>query len=151
MNVFQWVFGALLAGTVGYTIWGYPRKYGALSGKSRLFRTLGLVLVNLLVFTVFLYFSTDWNAMQYRIGVPSQDSARLVKASQLLYGVTWVLLTILLVGVAGLDSLENFTIYRRQRREAVDEMIQDAIAASQAKRAATASGRSGDTGGSAAS
>lgn len=150
MNVFQWVFGALLAGTVGYTIWGYPRKYGALSGKSRLFRTVGMVLANLLLLTVFLYFSTDWTAMKYRIGVPSQDSARLVKASQLLYGTTWVLLATLLVGTAGLDSLENFTIYRKRRREAVDEMIQEAVAASQAKRG-TLSGRSGDTGGGAAS
>lgn len=150
MNVFQWVFGALLAGTVGYTIWGYPRKYGALSGKSRLFRTVGMVLANLLLLTVFLYFSTDWTAMKYRIGVPSQDSERLVKASQLLYGTTWVLLATLLVGTAGLDSLENFTIYRKRRREAVDEMIQEAVAANQAKRGPL-SGRSGDTGGGAAS
>ncbi len=146
MNVFQWGFGALLAGTVAYTVWGYPRKYGAMSGKSRLFRTVGIVLANLFLLTVLLYFSTDWNAMQYRIGVPSQDSARLVKASQLLYGVTWVMLSILLVGIAALDSLENFTVYRKIRREAVEEMIRDAVAAGQAKRAALA-GNSGDTGG----
>jgi hypothetical protein len=53
----------------------------------------------------------------------------------------------LLVGIAGLDSLENFTIYRKQRREAVDEMIQEAVAASRAKHATVAAGRSGDTGG----
>jgi len=149
MNVFQWGFGALLAGTIAYTVWGYPRKYGALSGKSRLFRTVGIVLANLFLITVLLYFSTDWDAMRYRIGVPTQDSARLVRASQLLYGVTWVMLSILLVGIAGLDSLENYTVYRKRRREAVDELIQEAVAASQAKRAALA-GRSGDTGGGSA-
>lgn len=144
MNAFQWLFGLLLAAAVAYTVWGYPHKYGALSGKSRLFRTVGIVLIDLLLLTVLMYFSTDWKAMQYRIGVPSQDSTRLVKASQLLYGTTWVLLSVLIVGTAGLDSLENFTIYRKKRREALDQMIQEAVAASQAKRAALAGG--GDPG-----
>ena len=143
MNLFQVFFGALLAGSVGYTVWGYSRKYGALSGKSRLFRMVGLVLINLLLLTVLMYFSTDWNAMRYRIGIPSQTSSRLVLASQALYGTTWVLLSVLAVGTAGLDSLENFSIYRKKRREVLDEMIQEAISSSREKRAAGGGSDSG--------
>ena len=141
MNLFQWLFGGLLAASLAYTVWGYQRKYGALSGKSRLFRTVGLVLLNLLLVSVVTYFGTDWDAMLYKIGVPTEQNARIVLLSKGLYFSTWLLLSVLTLGCAGLDSLENFSIYRKQRREALDEMVGAAIAASAAKHAA----RQGDT------
>lgn len=143
MSLFQWVFGGLLAIALAATVWGYPHKYGALSGRSRLFRTVGVVLIDLLLITVLMYFSTDWTAMKYRVGMTSSDALKLVAASQALYLVTWVIIMIWSVGMGLLDALENFSVYRRQRRQALDEMIQEAIAASQAKRLATAGGESG--------
>ena len=137
MNVFAWLWGTLLAAALSYTVWGYGKKYGALSGKSRLFRTVGMILLDLLLTTVVVYFCTDWNAMRYRIGTPSEQAAQLVALSQGLYFATWFLVSVLILGCAGLDSLENFSIYRKQRREALDELVAGAIAASVAKREAT--------------
>ncbi|MBC8141957.1 MAG: hypothetical protein H7Y38_11005 [Armatimonadetes bacterium] len=136
MNALQWLFGALLAGSVAYTVLGYRHKYGALSGKSRLFRTVGLVLMDLLLLTVLMFFSTDWDAMLYKVGVSTEDSAARVLLSKGLYFATWMLLSVLTVGCAALDSLENFSVYRRQRREALDQMVQETIAASVARRTA---------------
>ena len=117
MNVFVWLWGTLLAAALFYTVWGYGRKYGALSGKSRLFRTVGIVLLDLLLATVVIFFATDWDAMRYRVGTPSQQASQLVVLSQGLYFATWLLLSVLIVGCASLDSLENYSIYRKQRRE----------------------------------
>jgi peptidoglycan biosynthesis protein MviN/MurJ (putative lipid II flippase) len=143
MNLFQWVFGGLLAVALVVTVWGYPRKYGALSGRSRLFRTVGILLLDLLLITIVMYFSTDWLAMRFRVGIETEKNIQLIAASKLLYFTTWVIITILTLGMGMLDALENFTVYRKQRREALDDMIQDAIAASQAKRLATAGGEGG--------
>ena len=140
MNPLQWVFGGLLVVALAATVWGYPHKYGALSGRSRLFRTVGILLLDLLLITIVMYLSTDWIAMKYQVGRSASDSLKLIAASRLLYFTTWVIITILTLGMGMLDALENFTVYRKQRRQALDDMIQDAIAASQAKKLATAGG-----------
>jgi len=137
MNPLQSLFSILLGIGVVYTVWGYPRKYGALSGRSRLFRTIGLVLINLLLITLLIFASTDWNEQLYHVGSIPENARRMVKISQLLYYVTWLILGLFLLGVAMLDGLENFTIYRRQRREALENMIAEAVAAQKQKRVAT--------------
>jgi len=147
--VVQSIFGILVGLMVGLTVWGYPRKYGALSGRSRLFRTIGVLLINLLFITILIYSSTDWHAQLYRIGMEPHNAARLVAASKLVYFLIWLLIGIFLLGVALLDMLENFTIYRRQRREALEAMIAGAVASHQQKRTAAVEGTnpSGNEGG----
>lgn len=137
MNALQLIFGILFGISAVYTVWGFPRKYGALSGRSRLFRTIGMVLINLLLVTLVIFFSTDWNGQLYQVGVDPARARYMVKISQLLYFVTWLLMGVFLMGVALFDSLENFTLYRRQRREALEKMIADAVAVQQQKRAVT--------------
>jgi len=136
----QSISGILVGLMIGLTVWGYPRKYGALSGRSRFFRTVGMVLFNLLLITILIYASTDWHAQLYRIGMEPHNAARLVAASKLVYFLIWLLIGIFLLGVALLDMLENFTIYRRQRREAMEAMIAGAVAAHQQKKATALEG-----------
>src|SRR5205085_87219 len=109
MNPLQILFGFLVALAAWGTVWGYPRKYGALSGRSRLFRMVGVLLLDLLVITLLIFVSTNWEAQMFRVGIKPTDAKNIVHASQLLYFTTWLLIGLLLLGVAMLDWLENFT------------------------------------------
>ena len=56
----QIVLGLCLLGALTYTVLAYPNKYGALSGRSRLFRTVGLFLLDVLLALVLMYTFIDF-------------------------------------------------------------------------------------------
>lgn len=119
----QAVFAVLTMGALAATAWGYPRRYGALSGRSRLFRTVGMGLLDLLLLTATAFVFTDWRAQLLQVGMTPHRAGQLVAASQALYSLTWLLLCVLLVGMALLDSLETFSVYRRERRAAFEDVF----------------------------
>ncbi len=49
MNLFRTVVALAFAAACVYTVLGYPARYGALTGRSRLFRAAGLFLFDLLI------------------------------------------------------------------------------------------------------
>jgi hypothetical protein len=125
MTTVQTVFAALLGVAALVTVVGYPRKYGALSGRSRLFRTLGVLLIDLLLVLLLAYFSTDFKAI---------PDARVAAVRGGIYLISFVLITFSLVGLALLDTLESVVVYRRERRAAVEQMIREEVAHIQQKR-----------------
>ncbi len=102
-----------------FTVAGYKRKYGALSARSRLFRTVGLVLLNLLLILFLAYTFAD-----FKTGVtPKAASVR-----EILYLCSCLFLGLTLLCVALLDSLESIVAVRRERRGLAQEMIRDVVA-----------------------
>ena len=118
MNQLQLIFAGLLGISGLATIIGYPRKYGALSGRSRLFRTLGLVIINLLFILLISFCGTDFKA------VPNPNEGKIRAAIYLaLFGV--LIISLLLLAV--LDLLESLVVYRRERREAMQHMVHEVV------------------------
>lgn len=130
MNPLQMLFGALLAVSVLVTVLGYRRKYGALSGRSRLFRTAGMGMINLLLVVLMVFFGMNRQEMLAAGGDPRVFALRQVV---MLLVITFLILS--LVGLAALDVLENVVVYRRERRQAFQQMIRDEIEAQAQKRA----------------
>jgi membrane protease YdiL (CAAX protease family) len=119
MTPVQITFGSLLAVALLVTVIGYPRKYGALSGRSRLYRTLGVALIDLLLVVILVFVSTDFSS----IVDPRVRAVRVI-----IYTLTFLFLTLSLMGLAGLDVLESIVVYRRERRAALEQMVREEAA-----------------------
>ena len=120
MSTLQLVLGGLFLGALIWTVVGYPRKYGALSGRSRLFRTAGMALLILLLALGFLAAGTV---------VPRGDKIGAIRWMALL--ISCVLVAFSLCGVALLDSLESYVVVRRERRSALNSVIAETVAAAE--------------------
>ena len=118
MNQVQLILAGLLGVSALVTIFGYSRKYFALSGRSRLFRTVGLVIINLLFVTLIAFCGTDWKA----IANPTEAKIRAA-----IYLALFGLMTISLFLLASLDVLESLVVYRRERREAMQQMVTEVV------------------------
>ena len=115
MTAAQVVLGLLFVGACVYTIVGYPKRYGALSGRSRLFRTAGLFLLDLLLLLVlmraFLVF----------------EESRLGALRSALYWFSCLFMALSLLCIALLDALESYVTVRREQRAILQKAIQEEI------------------------
>jgi hypothetical protein len=116
----------LLVLTAGVAIWGYPRKYGALSGRSRLYRTAGVGVLVFLLTLILVGTYTDFYA-----GVTRQIGA--LRAAAHLGAV--LILVLSLPFIALLDALETYVTGRREKRALLEQMIREEIERAQAKAA----------------
>lgn len=114
LSVGQIFLGVLVLAASTYTVLGYPHKYGALSGRSRLFRTLGVFLLDLLLGLTLLYTFID-----FAYGADKRVAAARAAA----YILACLFLAFALLTTALLDSLESVVAYRRERRRALEEII----------------------------
>ena len=120
MNAGQVIVGLLAAAACAYTVLAYPNKYGALSGRSRLFRTVGLFLLDLLLGLVLLGVSLDWTP-------PADPALRRALAFRLLaLTLACVFLALSLLCIAALDWLEIQVVMRRSRRDVLLNMAEEA-------------------------
>ncbi len=115
MSALQIVFATLLGGSVFYTIFGYKHRYGALSGRSRLFRTLGLIVMDLLLALALMWFFIDFG------------SGTLGLARQGFYIASCIVLVLALLCIALLDALETIVAARREERDFVRQILKDEI------------------------
>jgi len=120
VSVLQIILALLFAATCTYTVVGYPHRYGALSGRSRLFRTVGLFLLNLLLGLVLLITFID-----YEGAPPAGVSRRALAIRYLSYVLACIFLVFSLLCVALLDWLELQVIYRRAQRDIVHKIPDD--------------------------
>lgn len=133
----QIILALCVLGALTYTVLAYPNKYGALSGRSRLFRTAGLFLLDVLLVLVLMYTFIDFNAgVTPRVGL-----LRLV-----FYVASCLFLCFALVCVSLLDALESYSAVRRERRNYLESVIQ-AEQEAQREAAAKKAGKTGGTDG----
>lgn len=132
MSTPQIVLATLFAGACLYTILGYPKQYGALSGRSRLFRTLGMFLLDLLIGLVLLYTFLDRG--------PGGITGRADALRSLLYLGSCIFLAFGLVCLALLDALETLSAFRRQRRQTIEEFVKDEVERARVRKEATSDG-----------
>ena len=116
MNAFQVILALLFAASCAYTVLGYPSRYGALSGRSRLFRTVGLFLLNLLLGLVLLYTFID-----FKVG--ASDRAAALRA--IIYLLACIFLGLSLMCIAVLDWLESLVAYRNAQRDILYKMARE--------------------------
>jgi hypothetical protein len=114
----------LLVGAMLYTVYGYPHHYGALTGRSRLFRTVGLVVIDLLLVLVLMGMSIDFKA---------DVTPQIAVLRAALYWGACVILGLSLPCIALLDALESYTAVRREKRDFMQQMIQEEIEKVQAR------------------
>jgi len=100
--------------TVIFAVRGYPSGYGALSKRSRLYRTAALGLLILLVIVAYVGFS-----------LPIDGPKKLIAFRQLSILLVSVMLALSLVCAAGLDALESYSVVRRQERIANQQVAED--------------------------
>jgi membrane protease YdiL (CAAX protease family) len=115
------VFGVLLAIAVGLTIFFYSKGYGALSPRSRLFRTAGMALLCLLLALALIFVGRDFVG---RVGA-LQKLMLLIS----LYG-----LGVSLVCIALLDALESFVAMRKAERQVIQQVIENVAEEAQKQR-----------------
>jgi membrane protease YdiL (CAAX protease family) len=118
MNIAQWVLIALTVAALIVTVVGYPQKYGALSGRSRLFRTIGMGLFDLLLVLV-----TGITFIDFSAGV----SHRAAAWRELFYYASCLFLFLSIISVVLLDLLESISRLRRERRAALDKLLRSEI------------------------
>lgn len=118
MTPLQAFFGGLLLLAMGVTVVGYAKGYGALSGRSRLYRTAGMGLVDLSLVLLLIL-----------VSAPFAGKVGLWQKLALLAAI--ILLLISLVALALLDALETYVVGRRARRQALTEAVQEAVVAAQ--------------------
>ncbi len=133
----QIILGLCTLGALAYTVLGYPNKYGALSGRSRLFRTVGLFLLDVLLVLVLMYTFID-----FRAGV----TPRVGAFRFFFYVSSCLFLCLTLVCVALLDALESYSSVRRERRAYLSVVLQEEL--EKAQREAEAKKANKDAGGS---
>lgn len=97
-----------------FAVRGYPSGYGALSKRSRLYRTAALGLLILLVIVAFVGFS-----------LPLEGPKKLIAFRQISILLVSVMLALSLVCAAGLDALESYSVVRRQERLANQMVAED--------------------------
>jgi ABC-type amino acid transport system permease subunit len=108
MSSAQVILAILLAAAVTYTVLGYPHRYGALTGRSRLYRTVSLFLLSLLLLLVFMGTFIDFYA----------DVGRKIGTiRQLFYWFSCILLGLIVPAMALLDTLESLVAVRREKRD----------------------------------
>lgn len=129
MSGAQILFGLAFFAAAAYTVVGYPHKYGALTGRSRFFRTIGLFLLDLLLALVLLYTFVDFNR---------ETGGPVASIRELLYLLSCFFLGLMLVCLAILDALESVVAVRRERRAAMQEMIRAEIERAEREKAGAA-------------
>jgi hypothetical protein len=112
MTPLQGGLGILLAVSLGVTVVLFPRGYGALSPRSRLYRTAGMGLIDLLLILTL-------------IAVSVVPATKVDKLRQAMLLVACVLIAVCLIFMALLDALEALVIYRRERRAALQTIVSD--------------------------
>lgn len=100
--------------TVLFAVRGYQNGYGALSQRSRLYRTAALGLLILLIIVAFVGFS-----------LPLDGPKKLIAFRQISVLLVSVLLALSLVCAAGLDALESYSVVRRQERLANQKIAEE--------------------------
>jgi|GEM_PF-2062677 hypothetical protein len=126
MNPFQIILSVLLTAALAYTVLGFRGKYGALSGRSRLYRTAGLgILVLLLTLSLFGTYINFYAGVSNAVGA----------IRQLCYWATCFVLAFSLPLIALLDALETFVAGRREKRAFLEQMIREEVEKAQAKKA----------------
>lgn len=108
------IFWGLLIVGVGLTLWGYPRGYGALSGRSRLYRTVGMGLLDLLILFGLVYLSRSAKGM-----LPPLQTITFLAA--------FLGLGVSLVCIALLDALESVVAMRRVERQVIQQVIEETV------------------------
>jgi len=109
--------------TVIFAVRGYPSGYGALSKRSRLYRTAALGLLILLVIVAFVGFS-----------LPLDGPKKLIAFRQISILLVSVMLALSLVCAAGLDALESYSVVRRQERLANQKVAEELQSQLQARK-----------------
>jgi membrane protease YdiL (CAAX protease family) len=97
-----------------FAVRGYPSGYGALSKRSRLYRTAALGLLIFLIIVAFVGFS-----------LPLDGPKKLIAFRQLSILLVSVMLALSLVCAAGLDALESYSVVRRQERLANQKVAEE--------------------------
>lgn len=110
----QIALAVVFAMSVIFAVRGYPSEYGALSKRSRLYRTAALGLLILLIIVAFVGFS-----------LPLDGPKKLIAFRQLSILLVSVMLALSLVCAAGLDALESYSVVRRQERIANQKVAED--------------------------
>ena len=124
MSALQLVLGGLFLGSLVWGVVGYPKGYGALSGRSRLFRTAGIALLILLLALGFFVVGA---------AVPHGDKMGAIRKAALL--LSCLLVALSLCGIALLDGLESYVVVRRERRGELNKVIADTVAAAERQKA----------------
>lgn len=106
------VFWGLFLLASGVTLWGYRRGYGALSGRSRLYRTAGMGLLDLLIFLALVYLSRS-------------ATSKLPPIQMLSFLAVFLGLGVSLVCIALLDALESVVAMRRVERQVLQQVIEE--------------------------
>lgn len=115
------VFGVLLAVAIALTMIFYSRGYGALSPRSRLYRTAGMVMLCLFLVLLTIFMGREFVG---RIG--------LLQKLALLISI--YCLGISLPCIALLDALESFVTVRKAERQVIQQAIQQTIEEAQKQR-----------------
>ncbi len=119
MSVFPAIVGLLFAAACVYTVVAYPNKYGALTGRSRLYRTVVAFLLDLLLGLVLLGALVDWTP-------PADPALRVSLAFRFIaYTLACVFLALSLLCLAALDWLEIQVVIRRSRRDVLVKMAEE--------------------------
>lgn len=134
MNALQIALTIGLVGAWGYTVIGYPHKYGALTARSRLFRTLGLLVFDLLLMLVLMWTFIDFS---------KEVGQRVGRIREVFYLASCLVLGLSLPLIALLDALESYTAVRRERREFLQQSIRDEVERAQKVKADKEAGESG--------
>lgn len=127
----QIVIGLLTLGAMIYTVVGYPGRYGAVTGRSRLFRTVGVGIFDLLFLLVLLATFIDWKAE-----IQTAVTPRAAQVRFLFYVAACLLLCFALVCIAALDALESYSAARRERRITLEKMLRQQVEEARAEAAA---------------
>lgn len=130
MNAPQIALSALLGGALFYTVFGWARRYGALSGRSRLFRTVGLILLDLLLALALMWFFIDFTG--------GSGNERIAALRELFYILSCIVLVLFLLCIAALDALETLSAARREERAFIQETLREEIERARAREATAA-------------
>jgi uncharacterized membrane protein YbhN (UPF0104 family) len=140
VNAVQTVLAVLFGAACLYTVLGYPHRYGALTGRSRLFRTVGLSLLVLFLGLVLLYTFLDFEA--------NTASKKIAALRQITYLAACFFLALSLLCIALLDWLEAIVFYRREQRDLLRQMARDEMERIAAREVRDAPGEVKKNGGS---
>ena len=134
MMVARVLLTLLFAAACGYTLLGYPAKYGALSGRSRLFRTVGVFLFDLLLGLVLMATFIDFGYA---------TTKTMANFRSLMYLLACLFLSLALVCIAVMDWLESLVAYRRAQRDLLERMTRKETADREENAEDSAEGKTG--------
>ena len=116
MSAAQIVLSLALAASSAYTVLGYPGHYGAPSGRSRLFRSVGLVLLDFLLGLLLLYTFLDFDF---------QTPLKIATLRRLTYILSCIFLGLSVLCVSLLDALETFVVFRREQQRVFQQALEE--------------------------